>query len=176
MADPSVEAIRLSAVAGGALSIVSGLLLLVWPRKTILVVAALLGVWLIIIGILRLVQAFLTKAHTWQVRLLTLAAGLLYVVVGAVALRNLFATVELLAVIIGLVWIIGGVAEIAWRKRSSILLGILSIAAGLTVLFLPEVSLLTMAAVAGVWLILFGLLQLVPALIGRLSQSPIAAK
>ncbi|WP_162907975.1 hypothetical protein [Allorhizocola rhizosphaerae] len=43
----------------------------------------------------------------------------------------------------------GGVAEIAWRKRSSVLLGVLSIAAGLAVLFAPKLSLTAMAGFRG---------------------------
>ena len=80
---------------------------------------------------------------------------------GAVCLRDLFETVAMLSVIIGLVWIVGGVAEIAWRGRSSILLGALSIVAGAAVLVWPAITLPAMALVAGARLVAFGMFQLV---------------
>lgn len=173
MVDPADEAFRLTTLSGGALSILTGLILLMWPGQTLRVIAALLGVWLIIIGIVRVIQAAATKTHTWQTRLLIGASGVLYTVVGAVSLRNLYGTVAMMAVIVGLVWIVGGVAEIAWRRNSSILLGFLSIFAGLAVLMWPEISLVSMALVAGIWLVAFGLLHLFLALTHRHRTAPI---
>jgi len=165
MADPGGRAVRLSTITAGALSILTGVILLVWPGKTLLFVAAMLGVWLIIIGIVRVAQAFSGKERTRNTRILLGVSGLLYAIVGTVCLSDLFTGVDILSVIIGLVWIVGGVAEIAWRKQSSILLGALSIVAGLVVLIWPEISLLTMALVGGVWLVAFGVLQLVVGLV-----------
>ncbi|HEX6681590.1 MAG TPA: DUF308 domain-containing protein [Candidatus Limnocylindrales bacterium] len=161
MADPGGQAVRLTSLAGGALSIITGLVVLLWPRKTLLLVAALLGVWLVLVGILRIVQAFTGKGHSRNSRILTGVSGLLYTVVGAVCLRDLFTTVNLLAVIVGLVWMVGGVAEIAWRKRHSVILGVFGIAAGVVVLVWPEISLTIMAIVAGAWLVVLGVVQLV---------------
>jgi uncharacterized membrane protein HdeD (DUF308 family) len=172
MADRGRKAIRLSTVTGGVLSILTGAILLVWPGKTLLFVAAMLGVWLIIIGIVRLVQAFRGKDRTPNTSILLGVSGVLYAIVGAVCLSDLFASVEILSVIIGLVWIVGGVAEIAWRKQSSILLGALSFAAGLVVLIWPEISLLAMALIGGVWLVAFGVLQLVLGLVQPRAASP----
>jgi uncharacterized membrane protein HdeD (DUF308 family) len=176
MADRGRKAIRLSTVTGGALSILTGAILLVWPGKTLLFVAAMLGVWLIIIGIVRLVQAFSGKERKPNTSLLLGVSGLIYAIVGAVCLSDLFAGVEILSVIIGLVWIVGGVAEIVWGERSSILLGALSVVAGVAVLVWPEISLLTMALVGGVWLIAFGVLQVVLALQKPALQKPMEAR
>lgn len=167
MVDPADEAFRLTTLTGGALSILTGLIMLVWPGQTLRVIAALLGVWLIIIGIVRVIQAASTKTQAWQTRALIGASGVLYTIVGAVSLRNLYDTVAMMAVIIGLVWIVGGVAEIAWRRGSTVLIGLFSVFAGVTVLLWPEISLLSMALVAGIWLVAFGLLHVFLALTHR---------
>jgi uncharacterized membrane protein HdeD (DUF308 family) len=154
---------------GGIISFVLGLVLIIWPERTLVVVTTLIGVWLIIVGILRIVEALITKGVSGGMRALGGIIGLLYVIVGTICLRNLLQAVEVLAVLIGLIWIIGGVTEIAtgfsrmggWAKIGTVLLGLLSVAAGLVLFLWPAPSLLVLVWVTGLWLAALGILQVI---------------
>jgi uncharacterized membrane protein HdeD (DUF308 family) len=162
MADPGGSAIRLTRIAGGWLGILTGAILLVWPGKTLRFVAALAGAWLVAIGVVWVTQAlggFGGRRGARNTRLLLGLAGLLYVIVGTVCLRDLFDTVARLSAVLGLVWTVGGVVQIAWRTRSSIPLGALGIAAGVALLVWPEITVPALALVVGIWLIVLGVLQ-----------------
>lgn len=156
-------------LVGGIISFVLGLVLIIWPDRTLVVVTTLIGVWLVIIGILRIVEALITKGIGVGMRALGGIIGLLYLIVGIICLRNLLQAVEVLAVLIGLIWIIGGVTEIAtgftrtggWAKVGTVLLGLLSIVAGLVLFLWPAPSLLVLVWVTGLWLAALGILQVI---------------
>lgn len=157
------------AIVGGLVSLAMGIMLLAWPEETLLVAAALLGVWLVLIGIFRIIEGVTSSALAGGMRALTAVVGLLYIVIGVILLRNLATSVTLLAVIIGLAWIVGGVAEIVlgftrsggWAKVGTVLLGLLSIAAGLVVFFWPGISLVVLIWITGLWLVVLGIAQLI---------------
>src|SRR3954451_10500178 len=90
------------ALIGGVTSVVMGLVLLIWPEQTLLVIAALIGVWLAITGIIRIVEGLLTRGLSAGVRALTAAVGLVYLAIGIICLRNLFGSIKVLAAVIGL--------------------------------------------------------------------------
>lgn len=143
---------RLALLVGGGLSLLTGAIVLASPNA----LTALLGVWMIILGGVQLAQANTGKDRKRQRRLLIAASGLLYTIVGAVCLRDLFATADLFAAIIGLVWMIGGVARIVWRSGKSVPVGIATAAAGGLALLRPELTPMT----AGAWLLSIGLIGL----------------
>jgi uncharacterized membrane protein HdeD (DUF308 family) len=173
----ALKTFRRLALVGGATSVIMGLILLIWPAQTLLVLAALIGVWLVIIGIVRVVEALLTTGLAVRLRALTAAIGLVYLIIGITCLRNLYGSIRVLAVAIGLVWIIGGVVEVVtgishrahgWAKVSPILLGLLSVAAGLAVFFWPGITVGIMVLIAGFWLLAVGIIQLILAFtVGR---------
>lgn len=142
--------IRLAMLVGGGLSLLTGAVVLARPQTMI----ALLGVWMIILGGVQLAQANTGKDRKKQRRLLIAASGLLYTVVGAVCLRDLFVTADILAAVVGLVWTIGGVAGIVWRSGKSVPVGIATVAAGGLALLRPELTPMT----AGAWLLSLGLI------------------
>jgi uncharacterized membrane protein HdeD (DUF308 family) len=164
-------------IVGGLVSVLTGLIMVLWPGKTLLFFAALIGAWLLIAGIIRMVQAFTRKDLPRNRRAFLGLAGLLYVVVAAVCLSDLFNSLALLTVIVGLVWIVGGLAEIAagFPKPWPTLLGILSIAIGITVLLWPEPTLTFMATIIGIWLIVIGVIQLIQSLVAYRRRSHLPA-
>ncbi|GIH09525.1 hypothetical protein Rhe02_75920 [Rhizocola hellebori] len=159
-------------IIGGLVSIITGLIMVLWPGKTLLFVAILIGVWLLIAGIIRIVQSVIRRDLPRRRRVLLGIAGLLYVIVAAVCLGDAFRSLTLLTLVIGLVWTIGGVAEVAagFPKFWPTLLGLLSIAIGITVFLWPEPTLTLMATVIGIWLIVIGVIQLVLFLTTRLRR------
>lgn len=149
-------------IIGGVVSLLTGLIMLIWPGKSLLVVAALFGCWLLVLGIVNVIKAFRASELSAFRRIFVGVAGLLYLVVGAVCLRNLFTSLTLLAVIIGLVWTVGGAAELAggFPRVLPTITGLLSIAAGVAVFLWPRPTLLTIAVIGGVGLIVIGLVQI----------------
>lgn len=153
-------------VTVGALSALLGLAILAWPEATIRVVAVLFGLKLIAHGVYRIVQAVVVDEAAATVRVLFTLLGVLSLAFGVIVLRHQFQTVELLAMLFGLFWLIGGVVELVtvlgargtsgrgWKAA----LAILSVVAGLVVLAYPGISLTALTWLLGLWLFTWGLL------------------
>ena len=102
------------------------------------------------------------------VRVLNAVLGLLAFVVGLYAVRHVLVSVVALALLLGIFWIINGFVEIfgALTNRESThrgwtgFMGVLSIAAGVVVLAYPGISLVTLALVLGIWLIIYGVMEI----------------
>lgn len=166
----ALKSFKWMAIIGGLVSLIAGLLLIFWPEKTLLFLITLLGVWLIVVGIFRIVEGLTTKVVSGGHRALIAVVGVLYIVVGILCLRHLAESVKVLAVLLGLVWIVGGVAEIVtgfarthgtWPKIGTVLMGLLSVAAGLVLFFWPGISLTVLVWISGFWLIALGIIQIV---------------
>lgn len=152
----------------GVLSIVVGILVLVWPGHTLVALAVLFGLQLVISGLFRLVAAIAASDATAGARALLAILGLLGLVVGLWALRHIDMAVSLLALFLGIYWLIDGIVETFTAidqpeipGRGWVLVaGLLGILAGLVLLVWPKPSLLVLAIILGIFLVLFGLLQL----------------
>jgi len=157
--------------AYGLLTLIAGLAVLVWPGETLLVVAVLFGIQLIISGIFRFVAAFATDDLTGGTRVLFALLGVLSIIVGIWAVRHVLLTLLALTVILGIFWIVSGVIEIfsALSHREmphrgwTVAMGVLSVIAGLIVLAYPGITLVTLAVILGVWLLIFGVMEIVTA-------------
>jgi uncharacterized membrane protein HdeD (DUF308 family) len=94
--------------------------------------------------------------------------GLLGLVVGLWALRHIDIALSVLALFLGIYWIIDGVVETftaidhpAPQGRGWVLVsGLLGSLAGIILLVWPKPSLLVLAIILGIFLLFFGVLQL----------------
>jgi len=158
-------------MAAGLAAIAVGVLLLVWPSVTLVIVAVLIGVSLIVAGLLRLIDGFTAHEASGGRRVAHVLIGLLAVVVGLYAIRHYHVTIAVLAIIVGLFWVLHGLADIAVGLFSgpfpgrgfTVLAGVLSLCAGMIVLFWPTISLTVLVAVIGIWLIVYGVLMAITA-------------
>lgn len=157
------QAMGVAAVATFAL----GLVLLVWPGETVVVAAILLGIVLLVTGILRLAQGIAASERSGATRGAYVVIGILAILAGLYCLRHLAVSVALLALVVGLFWVVHGVAEImvavtspaATGSRGLLgFAGVLSVAAGVVVLFWPGISLTVLVLVLGAWLLADGVL------------------
>jgi uncharacterized membrane protein HdeD (DUF308 family) len=152
----------------GAISIVAGVLALAWPGPTLVVLAVLFGIELIVGGIYRLVGAVTFGEAGAGARTLWAILGILSLVLGFYAIRHIEITVLALGLLLGIFWLVDGVSLIIsgveYRGMPSrgwtIFSGILSVIAGLILLVWPVISVLTLAILAGIWLIVIGVMQL----------------
>lgn len=153
-------------MAAGLASVVVGAILLAWPKETLTVVAILIGIALVVVGVMRLMDGFTSHEASGARRLVSVVIGLLATVLGLYSIRHYHFTIAALAIIVGLFWVIHGVADIAvglfvgqFPGRGFILVtGVLSLCAGLIVLFWPTISITVLVAVIGIWLIIYGIL------------------
>jgi uncharacterized membrane protein HdeD (DUF308 family) len=164
----------------GVLSIVVGILVLVWPGHTLTALAVLFGLMLVVSGLFRLVAAIAVTDATGGSRALLAILGLLGLVIGLWALRHIDMAISLLALFLGIYWIIDGVVEtftaIALPDlpgRGWVLVtGLIAILAGVVLLVWPKPTLVVLAVILGIFLIFFGALQLLIALGLRQATRP----
>ncbi len=152
----------------GLVCVVLGILVLVWPHHTLVALAVLFGLELIVSGLFQLVAAVALTDASPGSRALMAILGLLGLLVGLYALRHIDIALSVLALLLGIYWIIDGVVRIFQAidypsfpgQALRIVLGVLAITAGTIVLIWPHPSLLVLAVILGVWLIMFGILQI----------------
>src|SRR5262245_52064940 len=84
-------------LAFGAITLLAGLLVLVWPGRTIVAVAVLFGIQLVVAGIFRFVVALAADEESGGTRVLLALLGVLSFIVGLYALRHILITISALA-------------------------------------------------------------------------------
>ncbi len=156
-------------LAFGVVTLLTGVAALVWPGRTLVVVAVLFGIQLIVTGIFRFAAAFASDDLTGGTRVLLAVLGVFSLIIGLYAVRHVLITLLALALLLGIFWIISGAVELftalshrGMRGRGwTATMGILSILAGIVVLVYPSITLLVLAVVLGVWLLVFGAMQII---------------
>ena len=155
----------------GVMTLGAGIAAVAWPGRTVLVVAVLFGFHLIFTGIFRLVSAF-TLPVEGGVRWILAIGGVLGIIVGLLCLQSVIQTVAVLTIFLGFFWIFDGLVHLISaigdpsmpNRGLEVVTGLVSAAAGMAVLAYPGSSLTFLAAVLGMWLIVFGILEVVAAL------------
>lgn len=152
----------------GITSLVVGIIAIVWPGATIVVIAILVAAWLIVSGIFQIIRGF---AHglSGGMRALLFISGVLSLILGIIAINGIFQAVEILAILIGIAFLFRGfgllftAAEDGNGRGWNIFGGIVMLIGGLVVLTWPGISLVTLAWVTGIWLIVGGIFEIVAA-------------
>jgi uncharacterized membrane protein HdeD (DUF308 family) len=151
----------------GILSILLGLLFLFWPGKTIVVIAVIFGIWLIVSGIVQLVQGFNSELGTSE-RVLAVIVGVISIILGVLCFRGGIANgVYILSLFVGFSFLFRGMWQFIIGLQGKgqagrgllIFTGILGVIAGIIVLAAPMQSLEVLALVVGIWLIIMGILE-----------------
>jgi uncharacterized membrane protein HdeD (DUF308 family) len=150
----------------GVLTLILGIIVSFHPTGSLNVLAVLLGVLMILSGIFHLVRVFdPQELH----RVWLGIAGLLFIVVGVVLIRHLHLTRALIGLIIGITWIVQGLAALiggisggvregrAWW----ITFGVVSLIAGIVVAAAPASSLNVLAVLLGIWFIVMGIFEII---------------
>lgn len=156
----------------GAAAVILGLALLIWPGKTLTVFAVALGIYFVVSGVIRIVSALVTIGLPGGWRVLDVLVGILLAFGGVVMLKNAALSGTSLAIfvtlIVGFGWIMEGVMALAesWRLPKSgwaICYAIISIIAGIVLLFSPVSSMLFLIIFCGCALIVMGVSAIVRA-------------
>ena len=158
-------------VAGG-LTIVLGAIVLAWPGPTILVTSTLFGVYLLVSGLAELFMAF-TLPRSAATRVMLFISGALSLVLAILSFRHFgdAYAVLLLSLWIGISFIFQGISAVAVGISESdlpgrgwyIAAGIVSGIAGVVMLVWPFDSIAVLTLVAGIWLVIVGIAQIIQA-------------
>lgn len=163
-------------VAIGVISIVLGIIVLVWPKATLLVVAIIFGLQLIAAGAVRISVTRELPSDPGWVRPASIALGVLTVLAGVVCLFRPGTSLTVIAILIAVGWIAEGVAALAHgfaAGRSTgarvflFIFGAISIIAGIVVAVWPGETLVILTVVAGIMLIILGVAELVTVFVAR---------
>ncbi len=156
----------------GALTLILGLVVSFHPTGSLNSVAILLGVLMILSGIFHLIRVFEPgEMH----RVWLGIAGLMFIVVGVVLIRHLHLTRAVIGLIIGITWIVQGLAALMGGIASDvregrawwITFGLVSLVAGIVVATAPASSLNVLAVLLGIWFIIMGIFEIIGALLLR---------
>ena len=161
-----VNAVRAAFGLVGILAVAAGVALFVWPDKTITVVAAIVGTFLVISGIARLALGIFSRGLSAGHRILDLVLGVVVLLAGIIVLRNLSTSAEALLLIavlaIGISWIIEGIMAIVESGRSGngaagVAFGVFAILAGIAVMVWPGLTAIAFATLISIALIVLGI-------------------
>jgi uncharacterized membrane protein HdeD (DUF308 family) len=164
--------IRRSLGVGGVLAVIAGILILTWPGKTVLVVAAIVACYAIAAGLVYFAIGLFSRRTRGWARLGHLGLSLVFLAVGVIALFNLTSPngspLQLLGILIGIMWIVEGIVSLSTirdaRSRGwSVTFAILSVIAGIVVLVAPIAATLALWWVLGVLLVVLGIMNIVRA-------------
>ncbi len=161
-----------STLVSGILSLILGVLVLVWPGISILAAAVAFGVYLLITGIAQVVFAFSLHVSAGS-RILLFISGAASLILAVLAFRH-FGSDPMLAVLLLAIWIgigfifrgvattISAISDPALPGRGwSIFVGVISLLAGIVVLASPFPSIAILAIVVGVWFVVIGAFEIV---------------
>ncbi|HZN83876.1 MAG TPA: HdeD family acid-resistance protein [Mycobacterium sp.] len=160
-----------SAVVSGLLAVVLGAVILAWPGPSILVTSGVFGAYLVVSGVAMVVLGFSMPVASGASRFLSVISGVASVVLGILAFKHFGEgyAVLLLAIWIGVGFIVRGVTVLATAiadkqfpgRGWAIFFGIVSVLAGFVVLAYPFDSIVTLALVAGIWLVVLGVVEVI---------------
>ncbi|MFJ4225077.1 HdeD family acid-resistance protein [Microbacterium sp. NPDC089695] len=171
------KSIRITLAVSGVLALIAGIVLLVWPVKSAVIVTGIFAAYLVVAGLVYIgLGIFSSKKGGWA-RVGHIALGLLYIVAGIIAFANLGVAAATLAfvvvIFIGISWIVDGVVSLTLLGSDgsrvwTLLYALLSIIAGIIVLFSPLYAAAVLWLFLGISLVVLGIVQIVRAItIGR---------
>jgi uncharacterized membrane protein HdeD (DUF308 family) len=156
----------------GVLTLIIGIVVAFHPGGSLNVAAVLFGVLMILSGIFHLIRIFdPEEAH----RVWLGIAGLMFIVVGVVLIRHLHITVAVVGLLVGITWIVQGLAALVGGISSDaregrpwwIAFGAISVIAGIVVASAPVSSLTFLTVLLGIWFVVMGLFEIIGGLMLR---------
>ncbi len=168
----AITGIRWMFGIGGLAASAVGIALLVWPVKSLSIVAILLGLYFVVQAVVRLVVAITTPGVSAGWRILDILFAVLFLVGGIFMMRNSVIAAGTLSLFIvfllGIGWIAEGILTLVESARTAspgwaIVFGLLSIIAGIVVVAVPGWSAVTLVIFAGAAALVTGIAALVRA-------------
>src|SRR5579875_1081294 len=143
----------------GVVTVVFGIVMTFKPGKSVHAIAVIFGVWLLVVGVVRLIQAIGASGE----RTGFVVGGLLSILMAILLLHHTTTTVAVLGFLVGIFWTIGGISEllngfsaidgsVSWPILT---LGIISTIVGILCLVYPSLSLSIICVILGLGMITY---------------------
>ncbi|GAA1952904.1 HdeD family acid-resistance protein [Agromyces allii] len=168
----AINTVRTTLGISGAIALIIGVFITFWPKDAAGVLTVLLAIYLLIAGLAYVGLGIFSKGISGGARALDIILGIVFIVGAVIAFANIAATAAVLAVllgvIVGVVWIIEGIVALvqsgdAPSRGWAIFFGILSLIAGIVLLFSPIWGAVILFVITGISLIILGIVQIVRA-------------
>ncbi len=158
-------------LAGGILSIILGVILLVWPGQTLTVLAVIFGIQLLVWGFSLIAGSLALPQSGWGVAL-GIFSGILVILAGIATLRLPGRTLVALGLLLGAAWIVSGIVNIIEAITDDMIehrgwlafAGVISVIAGVVVMTFPIGSVGALSIWAGILMIIVGTSRVILAL------------
>ncbi|MCR2792604.1 DUF308 domain-containing protein [Microbacterium sp. zg.Y625] len=169
---PLLNGIRTALGISGVLALILGILILVWPGRTAMVVVAVVAIYAVAAGLVYAGLGIFSAQKGGWARLGHIVLGVLFIVAGIVAFINLPAATAwfgtFIGVLVGIMWIIEGIVSLStleWvaSRGWTIFYAVLSVIAGVVLLFAPSWGALTLWLLIGISAVILGLVQVIRA-------------
>ncbi len=167
-----INTLRAAIGVSGALSLVIGVVILVWPVKTAAVVAGIIAIYAVIAGVVNLAIGIFSRRIGGWARVGYLVLGVVFLLAAGFAFSNLTAAAAGLATLVGVLfgisWIVEGVVGLTMvgdspSKVWTIVYAIIGIVAGIMVLTSPMWGAAVLWLLLGVTLLALGVVQIIRA-------------
>ncbi len=164
----------------GLLTLALGIAITFRPGGTVRVLAIIFGIWLLVLGVFWIILAIADRGEGGGSRMALVFLGLLSILIGLLVLHHPFETVAVVGFIIGVFWVVGGVAlliaglspEAEGRRTRLIVLGLIYAITGIICLVYPGLSLTILAVILGIGLIVSAIVDVALAFqLRRLSKA-----
>jgi uncharacterized membrane protein HdeD (DUF308 family) len=168
----AVNGIRTALGIGGVLSVIAGIIIVWQPLAAAQVVTIVIAIYAIAAGLVYAGLGIFSKSKGGWARIGHIVLGVLFIVVGIIALVNLTAATVWLAafigILVGILWIIEGVVALstlgdAASKGWTLFFAIISVLAGIFLLFNAITGAAILWLILGISLIVLGIIQVVRA-------------
>jgi uncharacterized membrane protein HdeD (DUF308 family) len=146
----------------GVLALVAGVLALVWPGPTLLLVGICFGAFLVFAGAGDLVSAFAGDGASTFVRVLEALLGILTLLAGFILLTRPGASVVVAAFVLGFWFLLSGSLQlargiaIAEHRAYNVGFGLLGVVAGVIILAQPGIGVVTLVWIVSIAFLLRG--------------------
>jgi uncharacterized membrane protein HdeD (DUF308 family) len=173
MTQSAINSVRVALGISGAVALIIGVVITFWPKTAAAGLTVLLGIYLIVAGLAYLGIGIFSKGLSGGARALDIVFGILMIIAAVLAFVNLQSTTAFLAVFIGILvgiaWIVEGAVTLAQlgdapSRGWALFFGLLSIIAGVVLLFSPLWGFVVLFIITGISLIVLGIIQIVRAI------------
>ena len=159
-----ITSIRVALGVSGAVALIIGLLITFQPQAAAATIAILLGIYFLFAGLTYLGIGIFSRGVSGGTRALNIILGVLFLIGAALAFGNVSGTVAFLAVFLGLMIVaslmqLGDTPSRGW----TVIFAIISIIAGIALLFAPVWGAQLLFLLAGIALIVLGVVQIIRA-------------
>lgn len=168
-----VNGIRIALGISGLIALIVGILILVWPGRSAVVVVAIVAIYAVASGIIYAGLGLFSSSVTGWGKIGHVLLGIVFVIAGIIAFVNIQAATAWFAtfvgILIGIVWIVEGAVSLSTLGTSAsrgwtIFYAIVSVLAGVFLLFSPLYGAVVLWLFLGIFLVALGVIQIVRAI------------